>query len=89
MSKRWFSVDAWFQARALRRADREDAVLAKLREDPEKKWGAYSLSRATGVPAGALYPILAGLEQVGRVRSEWAIDPVHKIQRRFYWLGRD
>ncbi|KQO78139.1 hypothetical protein ASF36_13985 [Methylobacterium sp. Leaf90] len=56
---------------------------------PRADRSGAEISKATGVGAGTLYPMLARLEEAGWFDSEWeTIDPVEagRPRRRFYRL---
>lgn len=65
-------------------------VLKVFLDDLDVGWYGLELTRATGLPSGTLYPVLARLE-----RAEWlvsrkeAIDPraVGRPARRYYTLN--
>jgi DNA-binding PadR family transcriptional regulator len=64
-------------------------VLRAFLDDPEAPRYGFDLMRTTGLPSGTLYPILARLERIGRVRGRSeAIDPAAEGRpaRRFYEL---
>jgi PadR family transcriptional regulator len=64
-------------------------VLRTLLDTPRERRSGADLSKATGVGAGTLYPLLARLEGVGWVISKWeSVDPskVGRPRRRFYLL---
>lgn len=56
---------------------------------PAADHSGAAISKATGVGAGTLYPLLARLEEAGWLESEWeSIDPSEagRPRRRFYRL---
>ena len=64
-------------------------VLRFLLEKPREGRSGAEMSKATGVRAGTLYPMLACLEQAGWLASEWELaDPniLGRPRRRFYEL---
>ncbi len=50
-------------------------VLECLLDDPTREWSGVELSRANGVRAGAVYPVLARLEAVGWLQARRALAP--------------
>jgi PadR family transcriptional regulator len=67
-------------------------VLSALLQSPLDKRYGLELSRATGLAAGTLYPILARLERAGWLMSEWEeSDPKAdgRPRRRYYRLSED
>ncbi len=68
------------------------AVLRALLEDPTVDRYGLEVSAATGLPSGTLHPILARLEHLGWVESDWeTIDPMKegRPRRRYYRLTAD
>jgi PadR family transcriptional regulator, regulatory protein PadR len=64
-------------------------VLRFLMETPREGRSGAEMSKATKVGSGTLYPMLARLEAVGWLTSEWeVIDPskAGRPRRRFYRL---
>ncbi|MGH8899408.1 MAG: PadR family transcriptional regulator [Egibacteraceae bacterium] len=63
-------------------------VLKVLLEPDDELYG-LKIAWTTGRPTGSIYPILARLEQIGWVESEWeAGDPASRgPRRRFYRLS--
>ena len=63
-------------------------VLEVLLEGDDQLYG-LKIARAAGRPTGSVFPILARLEQVGWVTSEWeSSDPASRgARRRFYRLS--
>jgi PadR family transcriptional regulator, regulatory protein PadR len=63
-------------------------VLAAFLEDPAADRYGLDLMKATDMPSGTLYPILARLREAGWVRAEWEqTDPeVSRPARRYYRL---
>lgn len=67
-------------------------VLVVLLDDPRVGRYGLELIRATGLPSGTVYPILARLREAGWVRADWEdIDPVAEGRpaRRYYQLTGD
>lgn len=66
------------------------SVLEVLLGSDDELYG-LKIARAVGRPTGSIYPILARLEQIGWVKSEWeAGDPASRgPRRRFYWLSAE
>lgn len=62
-------------------------VLECLLDDPTREWSGVELSRANGVRAGAVYPVLARLEAVGWLQSRWAVAAPGAPARRVYRFG--
>ncbi len=61
-------------------------VLETLGSSPEPIWGLHII-RETGLPSGSVYPILARLEALGMVTSEWESEPSRPgARRRIYRL---
>lgn len=64
-------------------------VLRVLDEHGERPLYGYDLMRRADLKSGTLYPILARLERLGHLRSEWEpIDPTQEGRpaRRMYTL---
>jgi PadR family transcriptional regulator, regulatory protein PadR len=65
-------------------------VLRSLLAQPGRRWYGLELCRATGLPSGTLYPIIARLEQEGWLASEWEDPKLHesrgRARRRYYWM---
>lgn len=67
-------------------------VLRAFLDDPARPCYGLELMRATGLPSGSLYPVLARLERAGWVRSSREqIDPAAEGRpaRRYYELTPD
>jgi PadR family transcriptional regulator, regulatory protein PadR len=67
-------------------------VLRVFLEDPSTPCYGLQLMKATGLPSGSLYPVLARLERAGWVRSRRErIDPAveGRPPRRYYQLTPD
>jgi DNA-binding PadR family transcriptional regulator len=62
-------------------------VLECLLDDPTREWSGVELSRANGVRAGAVFPVLARLEAVGWLQSRWSDAAPGQSARRAYRLG--
>jgi len=64
------------------------SVLEVLLGSNDELYG-LKIARAVGRPTGSIYPILARLEQIGWVESEWESgDPASRgPRRRFYRLS--
>lgn len=60
------------------------AVLAALTDSSEPCWG-LALIKASGRPAGSVYPILERLETAGWVSSQWEEDSSRPGPRRRYY----
>jgi PadR family transcriptional regulator, regulatory protein PadR len=68
-------------------------VLAEmLREPAEPRYG-LDVCAETGLPSGTIYPILARLERIGWMESDWEDPNAHiaegRPRRRYYRLTRD
>ena len=64
-------------------------VLKLYLMSPAAERSGAEISKAAGIGAGTLYPLLARLEEAGWLRSEWEqIDPSEagRPRRRFYSL---
>lgn len=62
-------------------------ALKLFMNNPSTRRSGADISRSTGIGSGTLYPLLARLEQVGWLQSEWeVVDPseVGRPRRRFY-----
>jgi hypothetical protein len=68
-------------------------VLGELIADPMRRVHGFRLCAATGQPSGTVYPILARLEGLGWLDSEWEEPEVHvpagRPRRRYYQLTED
>jgi PadR family transcriptional regulator, regulatory protein PadR len=60
------------------------AVLAALIEHGEPCWG-LAVIKASGRPAGSVYPILERLEKAGWIASNWEEDTSRPGPRRRYY----
>ena len=68
------------------------AVLRVLLDHPLQQHYGLEMSKAAGLPSGSLYPILARLEQMGWVVSDWEQVDEHEVgrpRRRYYQLTPD
>lgn len=66
------------------------AVLRELLADPTKAMYGLEICAAAGLPSGTIHPILARLERVGWLESDWEeVDPHEKgrPRRRYYRLN--
>jgi PadR family transcriptional regulator, regulatory protein PadR len=64
-------------------------VLRTLLEDPQREMYGLEICAAAGLPSGTIHPILARLENIGWLRSQWEnIDPSEagRPRRRYYRL---
>ena len=65
-------------------------VLQSLLAEPGRRWYGLELCRATGLPSGTLYPIIARMEHEGWLASQWEDPKLHERQgrprRRYYWI---
>jgi DNA-binding PadR family transcriptional regulator len=79
--------------KALRMTLPTQLVLGELTADPTRRIHGYELCAATGQPSGTVYPILARLEHLGWLESEWEEPEVHvpagRPRRRYYRLTED
>ena len=68
-------------------------VLAEMLTEPAEPRYGLDMGAATGPPSGTIYPILARLERIGWVESDWEDPDAHIAQgrprRRYYRLTRD
>jgi PadR family transcriptional regulator, regulatory protein PadR len=68
-------------------------VLGELTADPTRRIHGFELCAATGQPSGTVYPILARLEGLGWLESEWEEPDLHvpagRPRRRYYRLTED
>ena len=60
------------------------AVLTELIAHNEPRWG-LAVIKATGRPAGSVYPILERLETAGWISSKWEDDTSRTGPRRRYY----
>jgi PadR family transcriptional regulator, regulatory protein PadR len=66
-----------------------ERVLRVLLADPTAQHYGYDLMKATKLPSGTLYPMLARLQQEGLVHSEWEDqrpDAAGRPPRKYYRL---
>jgi PadR family transcriptional regulator, regulatory protein PadR len=66
-----------------------ERVLRVLLADPAAEHYGYDLMKATRLPSGTLYPMLARLQQDGLVHSEWEEqrpDAAGRPPRKYYRL---
>src|SRR5262249_42679767 len=66
-------------------------LLTAMLGDPARSWYGLELSRAAGLSGGTIYPLLARLEAVRWLESEWEdVDPAAagRPQRRLYRFTR-
>ncbi len=66
------------------------AVLRVLLDDPTANRYGLEIGATTGLPSGTIHPILARLENLGWVRSDWEdIDPKAegRPRRRYYRIS--
>src|SRR5215218_9744048 len=64
-------------------------VLHALLEDPTRQMYGLEIGATAGLPSGTVHPILARLEGIGWLESQWEeIDPREqgRPQRRYYKL---
>jgi PadR family transcriptional regulator len=68
-------------------------VLGELIADPARRIYGFELCAATGQPSGTVYPILARLEGLGWLESDWEEPELHvpagRPRRRYYRLTED
>ncbi|HLJ98830.1 MAG TPA: PadR family transcriptional regulator [Streptosporangiaceae bacterium] len=68
-------------------------VLVEMLKDPAAPRYGLDLCAETGLPSGTIYPILARLERIGWVDSDWEHPETHiaegRPRRRYYQLTRD
>ena len=68
-------------------------VLAERLSEPSEPRYGLDMCAATGLPSGTIYPILARLERVGWVESDWEDPDAHiaegRPRRRYYRLTRE
>jgi PadR family transcriptional regulator, regulatory protein PadR len=68
------------------------SVLRVLLDHPLQQHYGLEISKAAGLPSGSLYPILAKLERIGWVTSDWEQVDEHEVgrpRRRYYQLTPD
>jgi PadR family transcriptional regulator, regulatory protein PadR len=68
-------------------------VLAEMLGEPAEPRYGLDMCAATGLPSGTIYPILARLERIGWVESDWEDPDAHiaegRPRRRYYRLTRE
>ena len=68
-------------------------VLGEMLNEPAKPWYGLELCTETGLPSGTIYPIMARLEAIGWVESDWEDPEAHiaegRPRRRYYQLTRE
>jgi len=68
-------------------------VLIEMLSEPAEQRYGLDLCEATGLPSGTIYPILARLERIKWVESDWEDPDAHIAQgrprRRYYRLTRE
>jgi len=68
-------------------------VLVEMLNEPAEPRYGLDLCATTGLPSGTIYPIMARLEHVGWVESDWEDPDAHiaegRPRRRYYRLTRD
>jgi PadR family transcriptional regulator, regulatory protein PadR len=68
-------------------------VLAEMLTEPAEPRYGLDVGAATGLPSGTIYPILARLERIGWVESDWEDPEAHiaegRPRRRYYRLTRE
>lgn len=72
-----------------RKTDTTLAVLRVFDQAPHDAHYGYDLMKQAGIQSGSLYPLLARLERLGIVSSDWEpVEPatVGRSPRRFYRL---
>lgn len=66
------------------------AVLRALLENPTKEMYGLQVCTAAGLPTGTVHPILARLERIGWLTSDWENVDTHvegRPRRRYYRLS--
>ncbi len=64
-------------------------VLRAFLADPQQRRYGLELCDMVGLPSGTIYPILARLEQIGWLESDWEEAAAGRPRRRFYRLAPD
>jgi PadR family transcriptional regulator, regulatory protein PadR len=68
-------------------------VLAEMLGEPAESRYGLDLCEKTGLPSGTIYPILARLERIKWVESDWEDPDAHiaegRPRRRYYRLTRE
>lgn len=77
----------------LRMTVQTQLVLRALLDRPTAQHYGLELCERTGLPSGTVYPIVARLEQVGWLESQWEDPEAHvaagRPRRRYYRLTED
>ena len=63
-------------------------VLGEMLSEPAESRYGLDLGTATGLPSGTIYPILARLEGIGWVESDWEDPDAHITEGRPRRRGR-
>jgi PadR family transcriptional regulator len=78
---------------ALRMTLQTQLVLRAVLDRPTAQHYGLELCEQTGLPSGTIYPIVARLEQVGWLESEWEDPEAHvaagRPRRRYYRLTEE
>jgi PadR family transcriptional regulator, regulatory protein PadR len=68
-------------------------VVTEMLSDPAEPRYGLDICEATGLPSGTIYPILARLERIKWVKSDWEDPEAHiaegRPRRRYYQLTRE
>lgn len=68
-------------------------VLNEMLSEPAEQRYGLDLCEATGLPSGTIYPIMARLERIKWVESDWEDPDAHiaegRPRRRYYRLTRE
>jgi len=68
-------------------------VLTEMLSEPSESRYGLDIGAVTGLPSGTIYPILARLERIGWVESDWEDPEAHvaegRPRRRYYRLTRE
>ena len=68
-------------------------VLAEMLSEPAELRYGLDMCETVGLPSGTIYPILARLERIGWVESNWEDPEAHiaegRPRRRYYRLTRE
>jgi PadR family transcriptional regulator PadR len=68
-------------------------VLREMLNEPAESRYGLDLCAAIGLPSGTIYPIMARLERIGWVESDWEDPNAHiaegRPRRRYYRLTRE
>jgi PadR family transcriptional regulator, regulatory protein PadR len=65
---------------------KELSVVGAMIEDPAAWHFSIGIGASAGIPAGTIYPVLAGLEKAGWLESRWDDGDANGIRRRLYRL---